>query len=154
MREYNGQEHDYRDEETVGILQKNKEKIINYIQDKMYEHKSFGVYDKVNTLIIYFCLDTENLYTAVSGEGISEDIVQGLEEGSILKIYEFKTGYLEESAEEGILYSDDKIARVYKQYKNGEITEEEYKQYEEEVEEWFEEYYKENIKMISKDIEI
>lgn len=136
-------ETEYTKEEINKIVVEHAERIIDYCKDLEREYAGSGLYNPHETMRVLFDLRDCELYTQVVGQGIFQDIVEGIEDGFRVEVYSFKTGCLDDMAFEGLDYCgyDCEASELYSMYLEDEISEEEYfDRYDEVIQPWIEEY--------------
>jgi len=132
-----------RNREIARIIQKHEESIIEHIKELERTYAKRGVYNTYDTIRILFDLRDFKIYEQIVGQGISQEVYEGIEAGEVVEVYSFTSGYLEEMALEGLDYSTDngEAEKLYSEYKNGEVSEDEYfEKYDEVVRPWIDEY--------------
>lgn len=132
----------YSKEEINKRVSEHSEDIIRYCKELEAVYAERGIYDTYETMIVLFDLRDAELYSKILGHGISQDIVDGIEEGFIIQVYEFITGNLIEMAFEGLEYwGEGEAAELYSMYRHDEISKTEYyHKYDEVIQPWINEY--------------
>lgn len=129
------------------IVNENKERILEYCKELEIEYADCGRFSAYERIRVLFDLRDFELYTQVQGEGIAQELVEGIEEGFIVEVYRFETGRLEDMAFEALEYEKDcEAAELYSMYRNEEITEEEYNErYVEVIQPWIDDYIESHV---------
>lgn len=141
----------YTSEEIDKIVNENKERILEYCKELEIEYADCGRYSAYETMRVLFDLRDYELYMQVKGQGLFQEIVEGIEEGFIVEVYSFETGRLEEMAFEGLdCYAGDSEAeKLYFMYKNDEVSDEEYNErYVEVIQPWIDDYIENHVEEI------
>ena len=135
----------YTRKEANEIVQKHRKKIVEAIREAEREHAGWGKYNQYETLLLFFDLDTEEIYTIISSKGYSQDVYDNVNDGRVVQVYKFESGRLLDSANEGFLYSDEGMEAKDK-YDNDELDEDKYEEYKEKyIGEYIEDYIKNAI---------
>lgn len=141
----------YTNQEIDRIVAQESERILKYCRELEIEYASIGVYNTNDTIRVLLDLNDKELYIKVSRQGISSELLEGLNKGDIVQVYTFETGRLEDMALEGLDYSmeDGEAEKVYKKYKNDEISEEDYfAKYHEIIKPWMDCYFEDHVNTV------
>lgn len=138
----------YTEQEIDDLVEENKQKILEYCKDAEWEYKDWR---RGSTMRVLFVLNNEELYIHQCGQGIAQELFDGINDGDIIEVYRFVAGRLEDCAFESLAYSyredekNDEAEELYKKHMDGEVSEDEYlRKYNEIIEPWLCDYY-ENI---------
>lgn len=128
----------YSEEEINNIITEHAVEIISYCKEIEALYAERGIYNTYETMRVLFDLRDAELHIHIRGHGISRDLLEGIEEGFIIEVYEFRTGDLEEMAFESL---EDDAAELYSMYLQDEISEDEYyDKYHEVIRPWIDKY--------------
>jgi len=113
----------YSNEEIDRIIKEHEERIIDFCKELETYYADRGTFNTYESRRVLFDLRDGELIDQIIGQGISQELVDAIEEGFVIEVYNFKTGVLEEMAFENL---EGEAAELYSMYMEEEISEEEY----------------------------
>ncbi len=98
----NGVEQMYIDSEIHAEVEKNVDKILEYLKDEERSYADGGLVNQYETSKVYYDIDSKELYSEAVGRGLVQDVLVGIKRGSVVEVGTIYAGYLMDSAKEGI----------------------------------------------------